>query len=243
MLSGMAIAAGTGEDFMKFLTEVGGRDVASVGIVPFLFLLAISLASSFYISFLYTHFFEKRSTGTRIHRAFPLLGVSVTTIFICIQFSLPLSFGLLGALSIVRFRTPVKEPEEIGFIMLIIAAAISCATLNLVFLGLMLVVATAALYILQQAGGAYGTDAGRGMIILAMDSAEYRARGAEIIALLGRTIQRGQLDSVSESAGEATITYSFTRLLPPALPALERQLAEAAPGARVSIFFNRPGGL
>ena len=26
--------------------------------------------------------------------------------------SLPLSLGLLGALSIVRFRTPIKEPEE-----------------------------------------------------------------------------------------------------------------------------------
>jgi len=31
---------------------------------------------------------------------------------------------LLGALSIVRFRTPIKEPEEIGFIMLVVASAL-----------------------------------------------------------------------------------------------------------------------
>ncbi len=41
------------------------------------------------------------------------MGLSITAIFICIQFSLPLSLGLLGALSIVRFRTPVKELRAI----------------------------------------------------------------------------------------------------------------------------------
>ena len=41
-----------------------------------------------------------------------LIGPSVTLLFICVQLSLPLSLGLLGALSIVRFRVPIKEPEE-----------------------------------------------------------------------------------------------------------------------------------
>ncbi len=56
--------------------------------------------------------------------------ISITSIFITLQHSLPLSLGLLGALSIVRFRTPIKEPEEIGFLMLIIATSLICATAN-----------------------------------------------------------------------------------------------------------------
>ena len=74
-------------------------------------LLLLSAAVSFFISFLYLTFYKDRGTGSQIHRSFPLLGLSITAIFICIQFSLPLSLGLLGALSIVRFRTPIKEPE------------------------------------------------------------------------------------------------------------------------------------
>ena len=113
----------------------------------FLFVMALSLGNSLLIAQFYVIFYANRATGSQVHRAFPLLGISITAIFIAIQFSLPLSLGLLGALSIVRFRTPIKEPEEIGFIMLVIAAALACATLKLGFLGILLLVALAALLI------------------------------------------------------------------------------------------------
>ena len=95
--------------------------------------LAISVVLAVLISALYQRFFDANSTGSSIHRSFPLIAPAVTTIFITVQFSLPLSLGLLGALSIVRFRTPIKEPEEIGFLMVVIACAISLATFNFVF--------------------------------------------------------------------------------------------------------------
>ena len=122
-----------------------------IGVVPFLVLLVISLAGSLLASLLYVQFYSSRATGSQVYRAFPLLGLSITAIFVCIQFSLPLSLGLLGALSIVRFRTPIKEPEEIGFIMLVIAASIATATFKLAFVGLLFALALVAL--LVQTGG------------------------------------------------------------------------------------------
>ena len=113
--------------------------------LAFLMLMAVSLLSSLFIAYLYVHFYSNRATGSQVHRAFPLLGISITAIFVTIQFSLPLSLGLLGALSIVRFRTPIKEPEEIGFIMLVIATSIAVATFKLSFVGIIFVVALAAL--------------------------------------------------------------------------------------------------
>lgn len=46
--------------------------------------------------------------------------ILLTTIFIIeiVQSSLALSLGLVGALSIVRFRTPIKEPEELAYLFL-----------------------------------------------------------------------------------------------------------------------------
>ncbi len=122
-----------------------------IGVVPFLVLLVVSLAGSLVASLLYVQFYSSRATGSQVYRAFPLLGLSITAIFVCIQFSLPLSLGLLGALSIVRFRTPIKEPEEIGFIMLVIAASIATATFKLAFVGLLFAFALVAL--LVQTGG------------------------------------------------------------------------------------------
>ncbi|HAE74801.1 MAG TPA: DUF4956 domain-containing protein, partial [Alphaproteobacteria bacterium] len=38
-----------------------------------------------------------------------------------VKSSLALSLGLVGALSIVRFRTPIKEPEELAYLFIAIA--------------------------------------------------------------------------------------------------------------------------
>lgn len=117
------------------------------GPAPFLFVLVVSLLSALFIGYLYTHFHSGRSTGSHVYRAFPLLGLSITAIFVTVQFSLPLSLGLLAALTIVRFRVPVKEPEEIGFVMLVIAASLTVAAFKLAFLGIILAVAVSALAI------------------------------------------------------------------------------------------------
>ena len=48
---------------------------------PFIFLMAVSLAGAFLASLLYVQFYSSRATGSQVHRAFPLLGLSITAIF------------------------------------------------------------------------------------------------------------------------------------------------------------------
>jgi len=70
-------------------------------------------------------FYKKysRSLGgkTFIGSVLPLIGLTVFLVITVVKSSLALSLGLVGALSIVRFRTPIKEPEELGYIFLTIA--------------------------------------------------------------------------------------------------------------------------
>jgi len=134
---------------LKVLEGTGIQKMADIGLMPFFIILITSLIVSLLISHLYIRFYGQKGTGSTIYRAFPLLGVSITAIFVSLQFSIPLSLGLLGALSIVRFRTPIKDPEEVGFILLVIASSLSCATFNLPFLILILIIAVAALVILK----------------------------------------------------------------------------------------------
>ena len=56
-----------------------------------------------------------RETFTRV---FPFVALTTCLLISIIKSSLALSLGLVGALSIVRFRTPVKEPEELAYVFL-----------------------------------------------------------------------------------------------------------------------------
>jgi hypothetical protein len=204
-------------------------------------LMLLSGAASFIIAFLYLLFYKNRATGSQIHRAFPLLGLSITAIFICIQFSLPLSLGLLGALSIVRFRTPIKEPEEIGFLMVVIASAICCATFNLRFLGILIGLTYISLLFLTKGPQLIKRQLNDGLILVSLPTPEFKKIGNQIIAYLETHLGRGKLDSITENEEESVVSYSFTHLKNKQLLELQSDLKKMGEQVRSNIFFNRAG--
>jgi len=57
----------------------------------------------------------------------PILASIVFLVIMVVKSSLALSLGLVGALSIVRFRTPIKEPEELIYLFLSISIGLGYA--------------------------------------------------------------------------------------------------------------------
>ena len=55
----------------------------------------------------------------------PIICLTTILVISVVKSSLALSLGLVGALSIVRFRTPIKEPEELAYIFLAIAIGLA----------------------------------------------------------------------------------------------------------------------
>ena len=53
------------------------------------------------------------------------LAIVTTLVITVIKFSLALSLGLVGALSIVRFRAAIKEPEELVYLFLVISIGLA----------------------------------------------------------------------------------------------------------------------
>jgi uncharacterized membrane protein YhiD involved in acid resistance len=74
--------------------------------------------------------YEKYGSSLSNRKAFSknFLVLSTTTMFIItiVKTSLALSLGLVGALSIVRFRSAIKEPEELTYLFLNIAIGLGC---------------------------------------------------------------------------------------------------------------------
>lgn len=229
------------KEWLTTLGGLGNQKMADIGLLPFLIIMVVSLLCSLFILFLYLKFYKSRATGSQVHWSFPLLGLSITAIFITIQFSLPLSLGLLGALSIVRFRTPIKEPEEIGFIMLVIASSLCVATFNLFFLGVLLAVAVLALFILRVGHDVFKGNMNDGMFIVTLPEAEYQSKAGNLMALLAEKIPRGRLDSIARSGEESIINYSFTKLDSRTLLDLQDELKKISSSSGTSVYFNRPG--
>jgi len=82
------------------------------------------------LSLFYIRFGTTLSNRFHLAKIFVLLGVTTTLVITVVKASLALSLGLVGALSIVRFRTAVKEPEELAFIFLCIAIGLGLGSDN-----------------------------------------------------------------------------------------------------------------
>lgn len=80
------------------------------------------------LSFIVRAFYVKRSFSlvgkTHIASIIPILAGVVFLVIMVVKSSLALSLGLVGALSIVRFRTPIKEPEELVYLFLAIGVGL-----------------------------------------------------------------------------------------------------------------------
>jgi len=86
----------------------------------FMSLLATAV-SSFLLRQLYVRYGRSMNNREYFGNIFVLLGVTTCSVIIIVKYSLALSLGLVGALSIVRFRAAIKEPEELVFLFLVIA--------------------------------------------------------------------------------------------------------------------------
>jgi hypothetical protein len=78
-----------------------------------------------YVRALYRRFGLTISNRDAFSANFPLLTIATVLVIFVVKSSLALSLGLVGALSIVRFRAAIKEPEGIVFLFFSIALGLA----------------------------------------------------------------------------------------------------------------------
>ena len=87
--------------------------------------LIVNLGAGVLLSLLlrwhFKHFGSTLSNREEFSHVCPFILLTTILIITVVKSSLALSLGLVGALSIVRFRTPIKEPEELAYLFIAIA--------------------------------------------------------------------------------------------------------------------------
>lgn len=86
--------------------------------------LAIGLGLALVMRWHFGVFGSTFSNRREFGRVFVLIMMTTILVISVVKSALALSLGLVGALSIVRFRTPIKEPEELGYLFLTIGIGV-----------------------------------------------------------------------------------------------------------------------
>ena len=102
---------------LSFLTNTN----APLSLTYLLVNLVIGFALSVVLRWHFSRFGSTLSNREEFAQVFPFVLLTTILIISIVKSSLALSLGLVGALSIVRFRTPIKEPEELAYLFIAIA--------------------------------------------------------------------------------------------------------------------------
>lgn len=100
--------------------------VTGVNIADVLIVMLITFIISLYIFFIYRFMSRKTFYDKSFNISLPAVALITAAIIITIQSSVIVSLGMVGALSIVRFRTAIKDPMDLVFMFWAIATGIIC---------------------------------------------------------------------------------------------------------------------
>tara|TARA_R110002167_G_scaffold206691_18_gene410811 strand:- start:18638 stop:19321 length:684 start_codon:yes stop_codon:yes gene_type:complete len=106
----------------SMLNELLGQfNSESFSLQDFILNIMMTIVLTLVLGLVYKKYGKSLSNRQRTSEIFVLLSLTTMIIITIVKSSIALSLGLVGALSIVRFRTAIKEPEELVYFFIAIA--------------------------------------------------------------------------------------------------------------------------
>ena len=97
---------------------------SQTSISMFAFSLLLTVVANYILALCFQKYGSTYTDRDHISKNFIILSLTTMIVISIVKSSLALSLGLVGALSIVRFRTAIKDPEELAYLFLSIAIGI-----------------------------------------------------------------------------------------------------------------------
>ena len=196
---------------------------AAASVASLLVVFGSGTLAALALSWHFTRFSSTTGDRRQLARAFPFLLLTTILIVSVVKASIALSLGLVGALSIVRFRTPVKEPEELAYLFLAIGVGVGLGAGSV---GVTLL-AAGFIGILTALLGSRGEAAAEKGIYLVVNWRD-GGNGKQMIEQLTSTVDayavRSELKRCDSRAGEIEATLFVADIDPRKVPALLHDL-------------------
>ena len=123
--------------------------VRNITLFQFSISMFISLSLNLVLARFYAYFNDSYSSPKSVIETIVLVGIIITLIMVIIGSNIARAFALVGAMSIVRFRNPLKNPKDLVYIFASIAIGMACGTFFYEYAILFLVIFILGNYILN----------------------------------------------------------------------------------------------
>jgi uncharacterized membrane protein YhiD involved in acid resistance len=181
----------------------------------FLFALFSCALLAWVLAKVYVKYGNSLSNRKAFAKNFLVLATTTMFIIAVVKSSLALSLGLVGALSIVRFRSAIKEPEELTYLFLNIAIGLGCGAgqilitlLSFIFIVVFIVIGKGRIFRAKNDQSAGGSGMSSYLLIVCENKA---ISLPQIISILTESSNTVKLKRTDEAAGrfEASFFIDF----------------------------------
>jgi hypothetical protein len=124
--------------------------MADLSLSEIILIFVITLVFALYIYFIYKIFARKTFYNKSFNISLAATAIITAAVIITIQSSIVVSLGMVGALSIVRFRTAVKDPLDLVFMFWALAIGIICGVGLFYVAGILSIVVTAMIFVMDK---------------------------------------------------------------------------------------------
>ena len=152
------------KDMIK--TSVLNNFTSDITITRIALVLALSMILGIYVFIVYRMVVNNEFYSRDFNRTLVLMSVTTAAIVLAVQSNLVISLGMVGALSIVRYRTAIKSSLDLFFLFWAISIGIICGAGLYVLAGALCVIVTLGLFIT----GRMTSPASLGLLIINCDS-------------------------------------------------------------------------
>lgn len=179
---------------MNFLEQLQERYIQeftnNIPLPEFLLNIIIATILAMVLRLFYIHYGNAISNRRRFSNNFLPLALGTFLVIMIVKSSIALSLGLVGALSIVRFRAAIKDPEELVYLFMTIGIGLACGA-NQPLLAIIAIVIILALIWMSKKlmGDQQGTHNGRLFINIKTDLEDLNS----ITALLAKHLAHVEL--------------------------------------------------
>lgn len=183
----------------SFLDGFSGSDITAPRILA---TLLVTCAIALYIFVVYYVATKKNYYSKTFNISLALIAVITASIILAMQSNLVISLGMVGALSIVRFRTAIKDPMDLIFLFWSISTGIICGAEMYKIAIIASLIITIGLFVLEL------TPAGKASVLLIVN-----AKGiddeAEICNVVEKYAKRAKVKSRNVSSDSLDMIFDL----------------------------------
>lgn len=162
------------------------EEIASFSILDMVIALALAFAMGLFINFIYRKTFRGVMFSKTFGVALMALTMITTLVILAVTSNVVLSLGMVGALSIVRFRTAIKDPRDTTYIFWAIICGICCG----VGMFMAAAIGSVAVFVVMLILGRVRNDVRTLLVVRAARTQELPVEGKVYEYFGGRAVQR-----------------------------------------------------